>query len=180
MRNGIIILVVCAGAVGGFYIWQLVQKASTIGNIVSLEMQIEQVKEGNADYAALSQNAQKLNALNTYNSIIETFNENLATYPHLDKALMDDINAKKPEDVSIVKIEYANDTLRIDCRAQNTSSPAEFVRSLRGSALIADVTYNGYYAADGTAVAPDAADSQAQTGTVTFTVGCKLAGGDVK
>ncbi|MEA5002015.1 MAG: PilN domain-containing protein [Christensenella sp.] len=180
MRNGIIVLVVCAGAVGGFYVWQLVQKASVIGSIVALEVQIELAKSGSADYGALSSNAQKLNALKTYNSIIETFSENLAAYPHLDKALMDDINAKKPQDVSIVKIDYSNDMLKIDCRAQDTSSPAEFVRSLRTSALIADVTYNGYYAADGTAVAPDAADAQVQTGTVTFTVGCELAGGDAK
>ncbi|WP_066649009.1 PilN domain-containing protein [Christensenella timonensis] len=180
MKGGIIVLVVCAVLVGGFYVWQLVQRATAVGQLAALEMQIDEVKSGSSEYAALSSNAQKLNALKTYNSIIEAFNENLAADPHLDSALMEDIKAKKPQDVGIVKIEYTGGVLKLDCQAQDTSSPAEFVRSLRGSSFISDVTYNGYYAADGTAVAPDEADSTAQTGTVTFSVSCALAGGEAQ
>ncbi|BDF57934.1 hypothetical protein CE91St36_07510 [Christensenellaceae bacterium] len=174
MRGGIIALAVCAGAVGGFYVWQLTQQAALTAEAAAIELKTQQARESSAGYAQLNENTIKLNALKTYNSIIETFDDNLASYPHVDQALMDDINARMPEDVNIVKVDYANNVFKMECSAQNTSSPAEFVRGLRGSALISDVAYNGYYAQDG------AAGSETPTGTVTFTVSCALAGGEAK
>lgn len=179
LRNGIIVLIVCAALVGGTYGWLFIQKSTAQAATALIDSGIVTLHESNSDYQALEQNKQKLNALKTYNSIIETFSANLAVYPHVDKALMDDIYSKMPEGVSITKLDYANSTFKMECAATNTSAPADFVRNLRTSGYIKDVNYNGYYADNGT-VAPDAGDATTPTGAVTFTVSCILAGGDVK
>ncbi|MEG0594515.1 MAG: PilN domain-containing protein [Christensenella sp.] len=174
LRNGVIILVVCAVLVGGATAWFYVQRNIAVAAAEKIDAEIADIKAMSTDYAALEENKQKLSALKTYNSIIEEFTVNLNTYPHVDKALMDEINAKKPQDVNIDKLDYADGLLKLECSSQNTASPADFVRNLRSSKLIADVGYNGYYAAETVANTPEA------QGMVTFTVSCVLKGGDAK
>lgn len=172
MRNGLIVLVVCAVLVGGVFGGLFWQKSTAQAEVEALNSQMETMKAASADYMLLEQNQIKLEALKTYNTIIETFTKNLSIYPHVDRALMDDIRSKMPADVSILKVSYANNVFKMDCSANDTSAPADFVRNLRESKRIADVGYNGYNAAEG-AVPPDAA------GAVTFSVSCTLAeGGD--
>lgn len=176
MRNGLILLAVCAVVVAGISAWQVMQKHTAQAAYAQLDAEIEQMKTSSADYMALDQNKEKLTALKTYNAIIEMFTKNLSAYPHVDQALMDDIRSRLPEGASIQRLSYSNSVLKMECRANDTSAPADFVRSLRESARIADVSYNGYNAAQGPVV-PDADGGTAPTGAITFTVNCALAGG---
>lgn len=177
MRNGIIALVVCAAAVGGIYGWLLFQEREAGRLAAQIDSEIAEMKAASSDYQAFEQNKQKLAALQTYNSIIATFTGNLAAYPHADQALMDEIRSKMPDGVEIAKVSYAGNIFKMECTANNTSAPADFVRSLRTSERIEDVSYNGYYTAEGGAVLPDA---EGQAETVTFSVSCALAGGDAE
>ena len=165
---GLVLLIVCAVALGAVWGFQKYSETTLDSQIASLNQNIAMLQASGAGQGGTVTKQGQLSAITVYNTVIDGFRNELDAYPKLNLALLNDISKRMPSDLTVETVNVQNGIVTLAGSASGADSPANFAAALKTSAYFDLVLFIGsnYQApASGTAAAYQ------------YSVNCHLKGG---
>jgi len=160
-----IIFILILLLIGGAYSYILFQGKNTDNDINKISSQIAKIEQENPGLDQIAYKKKKLQALKSYEKQAQEFLMSVKVYPSIDRALILNVEKRKPAGIAIVSMEYKSGVLRITGLASNIFLPAEFAKNLGDYELIEKINYTG------NSIASE------ETKDLQFVIDCQLKGG---